>query len=148
MKISVEVEEGDRQMLLLALAELALSRPGFDCAIGQIADRFQGREMFAEFKRLNADRVKAERIPMLMGPMIVQNDDPELLEWMNNASLKAGGFLSSLAWAGLRADWQNYPIMRSLLLEMRKKYPEYEPTDAVKEEISGRVAVEGAKEKR
>jgi hypothetical protein len=59
-----EIEEGDRQMILLAIAELSLSRPGWDDALGRIADQFMGREMFEEFKRLNADRVKLERGPM------------------------------------------------------------------------------------
>lgn len=58
--------------------------------------------------------------------LIAQNDDPEMLEWLNNASQRGGGFISSLAWAGLRADSDNYPVVRPLLLEMRKKYPEYE----------------------
>jgi hypothetical protein len=52
--------------------------------------------------------------------LIAQNDDPEMLEWLNKASQSGGGFISSLAWAGLRADDENYPIVRPLLLEMRK----------------------------
>ena len=124
-------------MVLLAIAELALSRPGFDWTLGEIAECLQGREMFEEFKRLNADRVKAERIPILARPMIAQNDDPMLLEWLSNASEKAGGFLCSMAQAALRADWENYPTMRPMLLEMRKKYPQYEPSDAVRKEIGG-----------
>ena len=40
--------------------------------------------------------------------------------------------------AGLRADHENYLLVRPLLLTMREKYPEYEPSDAVKEEIRGR----------
>ena len=56
--------EGDRQMILLALAELALSRPGFDYAIRKIAEHFHGVEMFEQFKETSADRVKAERGPL------------------------------------------------------------------------------------
>jgi hypothetical protein len=131
-------EEGDRQMMLLAIAELALSRPGFDYALGEIAKQLQGAEMFAEFKRLNADRVHTERIAVFMGALIAQNDDPELLEWLNNAANRAGGFLQNLAWAGLRADYENYPTLRPVLIQMRKRYPEYEPSDAVKQEIRDR----------
>jgi hypothetical protein len=69
--------------------------------------------------------------------LVAQSDDPELLEWMNNASQRAGGFLSYLAMAGLRADWENYPLMRPLLLTMREKYPQYEPSEVVKREIKG-----------
>jgi hypothetical protein len=59
-----KIEEGDRQMVLLALAELSLSRPGWDDALGRIADQIFGRELFEQFKRLNADRVKATRDPL------------------------------------------------------------------------------------
>lgn len=61
MTIQVSLEEEQRQATLLALAELALSRPGWDYMLGEIAELLQGREMFGEFKRLNADRVKSER---------------------------------------------------------------------------------------
>lgn len=67
----VEINESDRQMTVLALAELALSRPGWTHALGLIADAHQARDMFERFKELNADRVGpshfaapgAERVP-------------------------------------------------------------------------------------
>jgi hypothetical protein len=61
LSVTVKIEEDDRQMILLALAELALSRPGWDSLLSKIAGELEGVEMFAEFKRLNADRVRAER---------------------------------------------------------------------------------------
>lgn len=67
--------------------------------------------------------------------LIAQNDDPEILEWLTNAHQRGGGFVSSLASAALRADDENYPIIRPLILQFRAKYPEYEPSDAVKQEI-------------
>ena len=134
--MNIDLEEGDRQMILLAIAELALSRPGWDYALGEIAEQLQGEEMFAEFKRLNADRVMAERGPLGFFPAVAQNDDPELLEWLAKAEQQGGGFVQSLAGAGLRADAQNYPLIRPLLLLMRTKYPAYEPSDQVKEEIA------------
>jgi hypothetical protein len=70
--------------------------------------------------------------------LIAQNDDPELLEWLAKASQKGGGFVQSIANAGLRADHENYPLIRPLLMVMRAKYSEYEPSDAVKEEIRQR----------
>src|SRR5580658_3193231 len=51
---------------------------------------------------------------------IAQEDDPELLEWLANAKEKAGGFVSNLAAAALVADWENYPILRPVLLLMRE----------------------------
>ena len=66
--MKVDIEEGDRQMLLLAIAELALSRPGWDWTLGRIAELLEGRQMFEKFKRINADRVKAQRGPLGPGP--------------------------------------------------------------------------------
>ncbi len=70
--------------------------------------------------------------------LIAQNDDPELLEWLANAKEKGGSFVGSIAHAGLVADHENYPLIRFVLMALRAKYPEYEPSDAVKEEIRGR----------
>ena len=70
--------------------------------------------------------------------LITQNDDPELLEWLAKAEQNGGGFVQNVAAAGLRADHENYPLIRPLLLEMRKKYPAYEPSDEVKREIRER----------
>jgi hypothetical protein len=70
--------------------------------------------------------------------LIAQNDDPELLEWLAKAHEEGGGFVSHLAHAGLIADYENYPLIRPLLMEMRRKYPAYEPSDAVKAEIKAR----------
>lgn len=55
--IMVSVDEGERQVILLALAELALERPGWDYMLGELAERFQGRPMFDGFKHSNADRI-------------------------------------------------------------------------------------------
>lgn len=70
--------------------------------------------------------------------LFAQNDDPELLEWLAKASKEGGGFVSAVAKAGLVADCENYPLIRPLLIVMRKKYPAYEPSDEVKEEIRNR----------
>lgn len=58
--------------------------------------------------------------------MIAQLEDPELLEWIVNAERQAGGFLSHFAAAALRADHENYPLLRPLVVAMRQKYPLYE----------------------
>ncbi|HEY1800053.1 MAG TPA: hypothetical protein VGG46_03880 [Terriglobales bacterium] len=70
--------------------------------------------------------------------LIAQNDDPELLEWLSAASQRGGGFVQSLANAALRADEENYLLIRPLVMFMRAKYTEYEPSDRVKEEIRER----------
>jgi hypothetical protein len=134
--VTIDLEEGNRQMILLAIAELALSRPGWDWTLGELAKQLGGEEMFADLKRLNADRVKAERMPLQ--PLVAQSDDPELLEWLSNAKEKSGDFVRNLAEAALRADRHNYWVLRPVLVEMRKKYPAYEPSDAVKQEIRER----------
>lgn len=51
--------------------------------------------------------------------------DPELQDWLLNTANFAGDFLKSIAWAGLRADGDNYPVLRPALLYMKAKYPEY-----------------------
>jgi hypothetical protein len=56
---TVTLDEGERQMLLLALAQLALDRPGWEWTLGELAEKYQGREMFNEFMRLNKDRWEA-----------------------------------------------------------------------------------------
>jgi hypothetical protein len=54
--------EGDRQLILLALARLALARPGWNHYCGEIADRLDGRQMFDAFKASNSDIVKPENL--------------------------------------------------------------------------------------
>lgn len=58
-----QITEGERQLMLLAIAELALERPGFDYALGELAKRFAGFTMYRDFKRIHADRVKDCRGP-------------------------------------------------------------------------------------
>jgi len=71
--------------------------------------------------------------------MIAQSDHPCLLEWLAKADRYGGGFVSSLARAALVADPENYPLIKPLIEQMRKKYPQYEPTDAVKNELQPAV---------
>jgi hypothetical protein len=56
---------------------------------------------------------------------LIAQTDAELLEWILDASRNAGGFLSALAEAALRADWENYPVLRPVLVAMKAKYPQY-----------------------
>jgi hypothetical protein len=71
-------------------------------------------------------------------PKVAQEDDPELLEWLAKAKERGGHFVAAMATAGLHADWENYPLIRTVLQVLRAKYPEYEPSDAVKQEIRNR----------
>jgi hypothetical protein len=43
-------DEADRQMLVLAIAELALRRPGWDNTLRRLAGRLHGEGMFVAFK--------------------------------------------------------------------------------------------------
>lgn len=70
--------------------------------------------------------------------MIAQIDDPLLLEWLANADRDGGGFVSSIARAALVADDENYPLLRPVLLRLRLKYPKYEASAAVCQEIAER----------
>lgn len=78
------------------------------------------------------------RDPLHIHMLVAQNDDPELLEWLGNANQEGGSFISSIARAALVADTWNYALMRPLILALREKYPAYEPSDAVKQEIRER----------
>lgn len=53
--MNVELEEEDRQFLLLGLALTARLRPGFDYAAGEIAKKLGGEQMFTDFKKYNAN---------------------------------------------------------------------------------------------
>jgi hypothetical protein len=72
--------------------------------------------------------------------LFAQNDDPELLEWLAKSSQDGGGFVGAVARAGLVADAENYSLIRPLLMQLRRKYPQYEPSDEVKQEIRERNA--------
>lgn len=60
-EVMVTVEEGQRQMILLALGELAKARPGWDYALGEIAKQFSGFEMFEAFRDMER-RYKTEAV--------------------------------------------------------------------------------------
>jgi len=51
--MNFDIEESDRQMILLALAILALQRPGWLYATGLVAEKFSGKEMFDQFREFN-----------------------------------------------------------------------------------------------
>jgi len=64
---TVTIDESQRQMILLALAQLALDRPGWTFTLLETADLFGGLDaqtMFKEFQRLNADRFRAKVEPL------------------------------------------------------------------------------------
>lgn len=58
---------------------------------------------------------------------MIAQQDRELFEWLQNASLLGGGFVSLLAQAALHADSENYPILRPALMVMHDKYRKYQP---------------------
>jgi hypothetical protein len=53
-------DDADRQMLLLAMAELALRRPGWNWTLGRLAERLGGRDLFEAFKKTSADTVQPD----------------------------------------------------------------------------------------
>jgi hypothetical protein len=46
------IDNSELQVVMLAIAKLALERPGWNWMLGEIADRFGGRELFEQFKDL------------------------------------------------------------------------------------------------
>ena len=121
--------ETDRQLILLAIAELALSRPGFDDALVRISSLLLGQATFEEFKRLNSDRVKASHGPFGFAPGGPIQHFPDELDYVNakirerNEGDHPQSFLGLFLLACLRADGQNYSMLRPTLQEFVKKYP-------------------------
>jgi hypothetical protein len=61
---------------------------------------------------------------------MIAQEDSELFSWLVNAAghgtgAPAGDFLKNLAEAGLRADAENYLVLRPVLVLMAMKYPKY-----------------------
>ena len=56
---------------------------------------------------------------------MIANQDEEMFYWLDAVRVRGGSFLSNLAITAFAADWVNYAILRPVLLEMKKKYPEY-----------------------
>jgi hypothetical protein len=61
---------------------------------------------------------------------MIAQEDSELFHWLLNAAGRgirppAGDFLKHLAEAALRADAENYFVLRPILVEMAVKYPKY-----------------------
>lgn len=56
MTHTIEIDESQRQLILLALAELSRSRPGWHYVLGVVAGQFPGGvEMYEKFREINAD---------------------------------------------------------------------------------------------
>ena len=53
------------------------------------------------------------------------HDDPELTTWLQNAGVYGGGFVHTIAAAAFQADEENYALLRSVLLQLKAKYPRY-----------------------
>ncbi len=65
--------------------------------------------------------------------MILEKDF-ELIPWVYGVLEQgAGGFLTSMAEAATRADQDNYPILRPVLLQLKAKYPDYHSTHSVEQ---------------
>jgi len=66
MKHVMRLDEGERQMMLMALAHLAVERPGWDDALQRLAKQLDNEEngrpqMYDEFRKLHRIAVVAER---------------------------------------------------------------------------------------
>lgn len=128
----LKLDEGERQIAVLALAELALSRPGWDESLTAIAQRIDnaGTPMYEAMKAANADRVRAERAPVDRGPFItLRQDDEDIRRWVSGVNQgepePASDFLLTAAAAACRANEQQYPALRPAIIALRAQYPQY-----------------------
>lgn len=53
MSMTIEIDEDERQMIVLALAVLSVMRPGYGFNIEGIAGKFHGQPMLQEFQKFN-----------------------------------------------------------------------------------------------
>lgn len=64
--INLEMEEGQRQMLIMALAHLAVERPGWDRTLNELAMKIdnvkEGRaQLYDDFKRLHKEQLEYKK---------------------------------------------------------------------------------------
>lgn len=64
-KLTVTIDEEDRQMIVLALAKLSIERPGWHWTLGRLAALFStapdienGRALFEQFREIHNRSVK------------------------------------------------------------------------------------------
>ncbi len=57
--MTFDIDEGERQLVVFALAGLAIERPGWDQTLSILADKFAGQEMFDNFKIVTSALGKA-----------------------------------------------------------------------------------------
>jgi len=56
---------------------------------------------------------------------VIAQEDPEMMDWLYGGMFRGGGFVQSICAAGLRADSENYDLLRPSLLKFKEKYPQY-----------------------
>jgi len=65
--MTLELDEGERQLVLLALAKLSIERPGWDDALNRIALRMDNTEngraqMYDDFRKLNLNALELRNL--------------------------------------------------------------------------------------
>jgi len=65
--MTLELDEGERQLVLLALAKLSIERPGWDAALNRIALRMDNTEngraqMYDDFRKLNLNALELRNL--------------------------------------------------------------------------------------
>jgi hypothetical protein len=127
----LSLDEAERQMVVLAFAELALFRPGWNDALLDVAQRIDrpGAPMFARMKTANADRVRAERSPLVNRPITLHQDDEDIRRWIHGINQgepePPGSFLYDFAATVCKADYETYPLLRPAIIALKAKFPKY-----------------------
>lgn len=70
----IDLTEDERQVILLALAHLAVERPGWDHYLTGVARRLQGEVLFTEFRAYHTQGVS--QAPFPDPPGAPQQKDP------------------------------------------------------------------------
>ena len=75
-----ELDESDRQAIVLAIARLSVERPGWNDYLGTIAEKLNGSELFATFRRYKEELPRPDIPPPLVATAQVENQPAEQTE--------------------------------------------------------------------
>jgi hypothetical protein len=135
----LEIDESERQLLILALAEMALERPGWEpAAIGPVVKKLgeeNARHMFEEFKKIHSYRI----IPIMDEQSPSQRSYPYLLKPLAKAATEVL----------LNTGVEQYPAppasldrLRAILEKVAESYghiPDYTPSEKGSGQPVGRM---------
>ncbi len=112
--ITIQIDDADRQAILLALARLSLERPGWVWYLGEIAEHFQARAMYDGFRNLTADLStppvpsdRIDRVELHGGVAHLPAEFREIARLANDAGMAGHEFLDAEVGMEIPADLED-----------------------------------------